>query len=83
MQRKWKLHEAKNRLSALVEAALRDGPQVVTRNGTDTVVVVAADRFRQLCGKKGSLVNFFESSPLKGVELDLERDRNGVREVEL
>ena len=31
----WQLQEASNRFSAVVEAALKDGPQVITRRGGD------------------------------------------------
>lgn len=36
----WPLQEAKNRLSAVVQAAERDGPQTITRHGVPVVVVV-------------------------------------------
>jgi prevent-host-death family protein len=43
---RWTVVEAKGRFSALIERALRDGPQAVTRNGADVVVVVAARDWR-------------------------------------
>ncbi len=44
----WSLHDAKNRFSALVEAAQRGQPQLVTKRGAPAVVVVAADEFERL-----------------------------------
>ncbi|MBM3223472.1 MAG: type II toxin-antitoxin system Phd/YefM family antitoxin [Candidatus Tectomicrobia bacterium] len=41
MQALWPLQDAKNRFSELVEQALHDGPQVVTRHGKATVVVLS------------------------------------------
>ena len=41
----WKLQDAKNRFSELVETALVRGPQRVTRRGKPAVVVVAAEEF--------------------------------------
>jgi prevent-host-death family protein len=38
MSNTWQLQEAKSKFSRVVEVALSDGPQVVTRRGTDTVV---------------------------------------------
>ena len=37
---KWQLQEAKARFSALVEDALENGPQIVTRRGVEAVVVI-------------------------------------------
>ena len=37
----WQVQEAKNRFSEVIERALREGPQVVTRHGKPVVQVVA------------------------------------------
>ncbi len=39
----WQVQEAKNRFSEVIDRALRDGPQVVTRHGRPVVQVVAVD----------------------------------------
>jgi prevent-host-death family protein len=44
----WSLQDAKNRFSAVVDAALRDGPQAVTRRGRPAVVVVSASDYDRL-----------------------------------
>ena len=41
----WKLQDAKARFSEVVERALGDGPQIVTRHGKNAVVIVAYDEF--------------------------------------
>jgi prevent-host-death family protein len=83
MQHTWALQEAKNRFSELVEQALHDGPQVVTRRGKETVVVLSVEAFHKLTAKQESLVTFLRNSPLAGVELDLERTPDYGREVTL
>ncbi len=80
---RWQLQEAKNQLSVLVRQARHVGPQTITVHGTDAVVVVAADQYRKLAARKGSLVDFFRRSPLVGVELDLTRSRDTGRPVDL
>jgi prevent-host-death family protein len=40
MARTWQLQEAKNRFSEVVEEALKEGPQVITRRGVETAVVL-------------------------------------------
>jgi len=79
----WKLQDAKNRFSEVVKEALRAGPQIVTRRGKETAVVLSVEEYRRLARPDMSLVEFLQSSPLGDVELDLERDRDTGREVEL
>ena len=83
MSNRWQLQTAKNRLSNLVDKALKEGPQIITRRGKEAVVVVAVDHFRLLSGKRMSLVEFLQSSPLSGVDLDIDRASDAAREVEL
>ena len=44
----WPLQDARNRFSALVDAALAGAPQRVTRRGRPAVVVLAADEYERL-----------------------------------
>jgi len=44
----WPLQDAKARFSELVDETLKKGPQVVTRRGVETVVVVPVDEWRRL-----------------------------------
>jgi antitoxin Phd len=48
MREPWSLQDAKNRFSAVVEAARRGEPQLVTRRGVPAVVVLAADEYARL-----------------------------------
>lgn len=74
--RSWKLEDAKNRFSELVRRALASGPQKVTRNGRDAVVVISAAEYERLAAPR-DLVTFMRESPLadylKTGELDLAR----------
>lgn len=45
----WPLQDAKNRFSAVVNAALSGNPQQVTRRGKPAVVVLAVDEYERLC----------------------------------
>jgi prevent-host-death family protein len=79
----WTLQEAKNKFSQVVENALRDGPQSVTRNGKEAVVIVSAEEWRKKADEEQSLADFLLDSPLRDSGLALERDRSPVRPVEL
>ena len=78
----WQLQEAKQKFSQLVQRALDEGPQVVTRHGEVVVVVVAADDYRRLAGGKPDLKEFLLSGPDLSA-LDIERPGERAREIEL
>jgi len=73
MGRRWQLEEAKNRFSEVVEAARTKGGQTVTRRGKPVVAILSVEDYRELARPGSDLVAFFRNSPLRGVELDLER----------
>jgi prevent-host-death family protein len=85
-KRPWQLQTAKARFSELFRKALAEGPQWVTRQGKDAVVIVAAEEFKRLRARSRqpeSLVEFFAKSPLAGANLDLERSPDYGREIDL
>ncbi|MCB0003095.1 MAG: type II toxin-antitoxin system Phd/YefM family antitoxin [Anaerolineae bacterium] len=79
-QRYWQLQEAKNKFSQVVDEALAHGPQVVTRHGVETVVIISYDEFRKRRVSQQTLSQFFRESPLADSEIDLERDKSMSRE---
>ena len=79
----WQLQEAKNRFSEVVNKALSEGPQTVTRHGEEIVVVLSKAEYNRLKKSQMSLVDFFRQSPLVGIELDLERDQSLPRDIDL
>ena len=79
----WKVAEAKARFSELIDRALQEGAQEITRHGRRAVVVVSAKEWDRRAARKKSLVEFLEKSPLKGSGLELERLRERPRDVEL
>jgi len=44
----WQVQDAKARFSELLDATVRDGPQVVTRRGIETAVLVPIQEWRRL-----------------------------------
>lgn len=79
----WKVAEAKSRFSELIDKALREGAQEITRHGRRTAVVVSAEEWDRKTKRKGSLIEFLEQSPLKGSGLEIERLQDQPREVDL
>ena len=82
----WQLQTAKARFSELFRLARSQGPQRVSRQGREAVVVLAAEEYEKLKRKKKqpkSLVHFFAESPLVASGIDLERKREYVRPIDL
>ncbi len=48
MGKTWQVQEAKARFSEFLDASLTEGPQVVTRRGVETAVLVPIDEWRRL-----------------------------------
>jgi prevent-host-death family protein len=72
---------AKNNLSALIAAAIKGEPQVITNNGAETAVLISYEEYRKLTAKDDSLVEFLLKSPLKNSDIDLSRSKEeGGRE---
>lgn len=77
----WQLQEAKQRFSELVRRAESEGPQVVTRNGREVVVVVAAEEFHREQRPKTDFKEFLMSGPDFDL-LDIERAKDMPREID-
>jgi antitoxin Phd len=74
----WQIQEAKNKLSEVIARAQKQGPQLITRHGEKTAVVVSFAEYEKLRKSQGSISDFFHASPLAGV--DLTRDKSLPRD---
>ncbi|MCA9416858.1 MAG: type II toxin-antitoxin system Phd/YefM family antitoxin [Candidatus Omnitrophica bacterium] len=81
--RHWQLQEAKAKLSEVVTLARESGPQEITLRGAPAAVVVSAEDFARLTRKKERFLDFMRKSPLADVEINIERNRTLVRDVDL
>lgn len=82
----WQVQTAKARFSEVFRLALTVGPQRITRQGKEGVVMISDEQYERLIAKSRqpkSLVQFFRESPLVGIELDLERDQDTGRDIEV
>lgn len=81
----WQLQDAKARFSELVRAAQERGPQTVTVRGEPAVVVLSQRQYRSLRSRaaRPGFTELMRSSPLVGIDLDIERDRSPTRNTPL
>ncbi|MDE2802320.1 MAG: type II toxin-antitoxin system Phd/YefM family antitoxin [Chloroflexota bacterium] len=82
----WALQDAKNRFSAVVDAALQGEPQTVTRRGVPAVVVLAVGDYQLLRrAETASAPTFVEhllAIPKGGPDEVFERASGDLRDVE-
>lgn len=63
---KWQLHEAKNKLSRLIDIAMEGKPQCITKRGEEAVVIISMQEYKKMTKPKIGLNRFL----LKGIKLD-------------
>ncbi len=82
-KRAWQIQQVKDRLSEVVDLALEEGPQTITRHGKEIAVIVSLEEFeqRRRSGKRGTVLPFLRK--LRLGELDVERARDLDRDVDL
>ncbi|MCP5362850.1 MAG: type II toxin-antitoxin system Phd/YefM family antitoxin [Rickettsiaceae bacterium] len=79
---KWQLHEAKNKLSHLIDVAMEGKPQCITKRGEEAVVVISMEEYKKMTKPKLGLNKFL----LKGAKIDdfaVERVTGKVRKLDV
>src|SRR3954451_23228383 len=82
----WQLQTAKARLSEVIRLARTAGPQVVTKQGKEEVVIDAVEEFKKLKQRARqplSLVQFFAQSPLAQANINFDREPDYGRDIDL
>ena len=79
----WTVAEAKARFSEVIDRAVSNGPQTVTRHGRTTAVIVAAEEWERKTKRTGNLAEFLARSPLRGSRLTVARRRDRPRKGDL
>ena len=69
----WQLQEAKNHLSEVVQRAMTEGPQTITRHGKPAAIVVSAEQYAREVGRE-RLSTVLRACPVKGWKIERSRD---------
>jgi prevent-host-death family protein len=80
---RWQLQEAKARFSEVVKSSREDGPQEITVHGRPAAVLLSKADYDKLVAPKPNLVDFLRASPLRGIRLELRRDKSPARKIRL
>ena len=79
----WTVAEAKAKFSEIIERAMSEGPQTITRNGRPAAVVVGAEEWERKTKRVGNLAEFFAASPLRQSGLKINRMKQRSRKISL
>jgi len=77
----WQVQEAKTKLSEVIDRAISEGPQTITRHGKARAVVVSIDEFEALAKKRRNFVDFLMDGPR--FDIDIERSKDLPRDIDL
>jgi prevent-host-death family protein len=79
----WAVAEAKAKFSEVLQKAETEGPQRITRRGEDAVVVVSKKEWDRRTQRKGTLLEFFMNSPLRGSGIEIPPRNKSMRRIDL
>jgi prevent-host-death family protein len=79
--KKVSIFEGKNKFSKLVESAAKGEPQIITKNGKETAVVISIEEYKRLKARERPLSEFLLDNPARkyGIKLDLTRSKDTGR----
>lgn len=67
--RSWQIQQAKQQLSEVIRCARTEGPQKITCRGQPSAWVISDEEFAKLVQQRESIVEFFQRSPHREIEL--------------
>jgi antitoxin Phd len=77
----WQVQDAKARFSEVIDRARTEGPQTITRHGTERAVVLSIEDFRALAAQRPDFKAYLLGGP-KVDDFPIERDRDAGRAFE-
>ncbi len=78
----WQVQQAKTHLSELLEDAVVEGPQIITRHGSEHAVVMSITDYRALTEQRQNFRDYLLGGP-KTKSFDLKRSRDTGRKIRL
>jgi antitoxin Phd len=70
----WQLQDAKNKLSEVVDTSITNGPQIISRRGHNTAVLISYEEYQKLTKPSKNLKQLLQNSGFN--ELNLTRDKS-------
>jgi len=81
--KEWQSQQAKQHFSEVVRQAQHEGPQKITYRGEECAWVISSKDYKKMKKRKGSLVEFFQNSPHRDIDLKIKRKKDLPRKIDL
>ena len=78
----WQIQKAKSHFSEVIDQAMTEGAQLVTRRGNEVAVILSVKEYEQITSKSNNLIATLLNAP-KGAELEIVRSDEPIRELTL
>jgi len=78
----WPIQDAKAHFSEVIERAHSEGPQMITRHGSERAVLLSIEDYRALAGEKPDFKAYLLGGP-KFEDFSIERNQDTGRPVDL
>ncbi len=79
--RTWPLQEARNHLRDVIDGALNQGPQRITRHGKQAVILVSEEEWRRHAAPRRSFGDLLADCPLTSEDLPPRRLARVIRQA--
>jgi antitoxin Phd len=79
----WQVQEAKARFSELLDRAETEGPQTITKHGSERAVVLSILEYETMKRQKPDLIDLLLNRGPKFDDFEIERDKDAGREIDL
>lgn len=79
---KWQIQEAKSKFSQVIDSAISQGAQYVTRRGHKVAVILSVEDYESMKNANNNLLDTLLNAP-KGEALIIDRPDEIIRDIEL
>jgi len=79
--RTWPLQDARNHLRDVIDGALLQGPQRITRHGKQAVIIVSEEEWNRVAAPRRSFGDLLADSPLHQDDLPSRRPARALRQA--
>ena len=83
MKTVWKYQDAVRQFGKLFKSALSEGPQYITQEGIETVVIISINEYEQLVSESTGFKEFLLNCPKIDEPLQTERLKDFPRDIDL
>jgi len=76
----WEFWEVEKKFTKIVQNAMKYGPQLITKEGVETVVIISKREYNELINDCNELTNILRAAPK--VDMNPDRDQDTIRNIQ-